>query len=585
MKAPFEGQSLQALLFPPDTALGRLSFEALPRDGAIVHQLAELACERGDYRIAYLWFARAFLLNQNDASLVNAANCLIQCGLFDHAQDILEEALRRRPEHAPTWFNMGCLWLTRQNFSDAQDAFTQAIRFDPHDPDAWRNRGIARRALGEMRESHEDLAQAVELMQAQRGHEQLSPRQRLSRAMTYGQLKLHHEAIADLEAIAHGQDQAAQGSGYGWTPDARDDPWVKHTSLTNLAMAYGEIEQLDRALDLLDPLLKTADCDPDLCAAAAMFCWRLGQWRKGLSLWERRGELPNARHPAPGQLGKRLSLTDTLNGRKLLVLPEQGLGDCLQAVRYLGPLQEQGAHISVMLPAEMCRLVARSFKSIQVIEEGLEAPAHDLWCGILSLAFHCEFRGLLGGRLAKHPYLLPIPKPKLVALGVKQPTPTIQAHTRQHRKRLNIGVSWRGNPMPPINQNRFIPLALCVPLFKRDANWFSLQWQPTAAELRLLDDHDHVVRLDPGIKTMDDAASLCSELDLLITVDSALSHLAGGLGVAQWLLLKKAHEWRWYEHQAFAPLYPNVRKFVQREAENWPDVIKQVCFELDVLIS
>ena len=139
--------------------------------------------------------------------------------------------------------------------------------------------------------------------------------------------------------------------------------------------------------------------------------------------------------------------------------------------------------------------------------------------------------------------------------------------------------------MPPINQNRFIPLALCVPLFKRDANWFSLQWQPTAAELRLLDDHDHVVRLDPGIKTMDDAASLCSELDLLITVDSALSHLAGGLGVAQWLLLKKAHEWRWYEHQAFAPLYPNVRKFVQREAENWPDVIKQVCFELDVLIS
>lgn len=573
MQAPSGEQSLKELLFPPDTALAKLSFEALPGDGAIVHQLAELACERGDYNIAYLWFARAFLLNQNDASLVNAANCLIQCGLFDNAQDILEQALRRRPEHAPTWFNMGCLWLTRQNFSEAQDAFTQAIRFDPHDPDAWRNRGIARRALGEMSESHEDLAQAVELMQAQRGHEHLLPRQRLSRAMTYGQLKLHDKAIEDLKALAQDHEKNS------------DDPWVQHTSLSNLAMAYGEIEQLDCAIELLDPMLKAADCDPDLCAAAAMFYWRLGQWREGLSLWERRGELPNARHPAPGKLGKRLSLTDTLNGQKLLVLPEQGLGDCLQALRYLGPIQNQGAHISLMLPVEMCSLVARSFKGIQVIEEGLEAPAHDLWCGILSLAFHCEFRGLLGGELVNHPYLLPIPKPKLVALGKKQPTAAMQAHTRQHRKRLNIGISWRGNPMPPINQNRFIPLALFAPLFKREANWFSLQWQPTAAELRLLEEHDHVVRLDPGIKTLDDSASLCTELDLLITVDSALSHLAGGLGVAQWLLLKKAHEWRWYEHQAFAPLYPKVRKFVQREAENWPAVIKEVGFALDALIG
>jgi tetratricopeptide (TPR) repeat protein len=513
------------------------------------------------------------LLDKDDASLVNAANCLIHCGLFDHAQAILEEALSRRPDHAPTWFNLGCLWLTRQAFANAEMAFTQAICLDSNDPDSWRNRGIAKRALGSIAESNSDLVHAVELMQIQRAHEQLSPRQLLSRAMTFGQLKLHEKAIEDLKALALDDE--------GHT----EDSWVQHTSLANLAMAYGEIERLDCAIKLLKPLLEADDCDPDLCAAAAMFYWRLGRWREGLSLWERRGNLPSARHPASSQLAKCLSLCDALEGRKLLVLPEQGLGDCFQALRYLQSLQALGCIITLMLPAEMCSLVARSFSDLTVTEESVEAPAHDLWCGILSLAYHCEFRGLLANPKQSKPYLLPRPRPKLVALGRGDQKTSSQPPTAQPSKKLRIGVSWRGNPMPPINQNRFIPLALLLPLFEREAHWFSLQWQPTAAELRLLDHHPHVIRTDPGIKTLDDVASICCDLDLVITVDSAIAHLAGGLGVCQWLLLKKAHEWRWYEHQAFAPLYPNVRKFVQREAENWHAVIEEVTLALDAKIS
>jgi len=253
---------------------------------------------------------------------------------------------------------------------------------------------------------------------------------------------------------------------------------------------------------------------------------------------------------------------------RLLIWAEQGLGDTLQFVRYIPLLAARG--ISVILEVqdhtllELCRTLSGVR---QVIVRGTQPPAADFQAALLDLP---RLFGTTLQTIPDHiPYLL-----------------TSNEKYRTWRERLPsdkplVGLVWRGNPGHINDANRSCSLELLLQLTTKLPNirFLNLQWQPTQAETSLLQQHGI---FDPtaDLQQLDDTAALLAHLDLLITVDTAVAHLAGALGRPVWMLLPFAPDWRWGVKESSSPWYPSIRLFRQEAPRDWQSIIKQVSAKL-----
>lgn len=256
---------------------------------------------------------------------------------------------------------------------------------------------------------------------------------------------------------------------------------------------------------------------------------------------------------------------------RLLVWAEQGLGDTIQFVRYLRLLADRG--ISVVLEVHdrtLRELCATTPGAEQVITLGDQLPPVDCQVALLDLPH------LLGTILAT----IPARTPYLVAPPDKRRT----WQQRLPQGKPLVGLVWRGNPRHINDANRSCPLELLLELTSRqtDCTFLSLQWQPTPAETELLQRHG-VVDMTDGLAQLDDTAALLDNLDLLITVDTSVAHLAGALDRPVWLLLPFAPDWRWGLKRTTSPWYPSLRLFRQPAVQDWSSVISQVAAELATL--
>lgn len=255
-------------------------------------------------------------------------------------------------------------------------------------------------------------------------------------------------------------------------------------------------------------------------------------------------------------------------GQSILVWGEQGLGDTIQFVRFLPLLRPFFQHIYVECQSHTLAGIIASAPSIdQLFVSGQTLPPVTAQVPMMSLPH------LLGTTFAD----LPSPTPYLAADPDKQ-------HAWQSSlppDSVLIGLAWRGNPQHNNDKNRSCPADLLLHLGTqfRDISFVSLQWQPTQAEQQLLLQHgihDHTHRLHD----LSDTAALIANLDLVITVDTAVAHLAGALGKRVWLLLPFAPDWRWGLERTDCPWYRTMRLFRQHQTGDWPHVITTVIEKL-----
>ena len=263
---------------------------------------------------------------------------------------------------------------------------------------------------------------------------------------------------------------------------------------------------------------------------------------------------------------------EPIDGRRLLIVHGQGLGDLLQMLRYVPRLRERGAELLLESPAPLASLL-RTFPGIAQVYPPGAAPRErfDVFARAMSLARLCGEDGASGD--SGVPYIAADP------VRVEQWGQRIGPRDG----RLRVGFAWAGSPQHQNDRRRSIPLAAFAPFAAvAGVHAFSLQYGPRAADeppagLAL-------TRFGDSIADMSDTAAVVAQLDLVISADTAVAHLAGALGVPVWLLLPWRPDWRWSPSATDTPWYPAMRLFHAREP-TWERVLNEAAGALSALAA
>jgi tetratricopeptide (TPR) repeat protein len=276
-------------------------------------------------------------------------------------------------------------------------------------------------------------------------------------------------------------------------------------------------------------------------------------------------ELGRDRHRFPGP---RWDGT-VLAGKTLLVYPEQGLGDALQFARYATLVADTGARCVIRCPDALAPLLATIPGVAEVRRDGEALPQYEAHLPLLSLP----------RVVGTTPDTIPATVPYLSVSDVKRAA--ARATLARAGTAPRIGLCWAGNAAHGNDRNRSLPLAAFAALFAVPGiAWFSLQQGKAAAQLAAIPAADHVVPLAADTALVDTAA-LIAELDLIITVDTSIAHLAGALARPAWVLLPFAPDWRWQLGREDSPWYPTLRLVRQPRARDWQSVVARVKARLE----
>lgn len=299
------------------------------------------------------------------------------------------------------------------------------------------------------------------------------------------------------------------------------------------------LNRLPEAEAALREALRLAPQAPATRHALGTVLMAQGRYREGWPLYDARRDVPELGLPRPP--GQRPEWQgEALAGRSLVILPEQGFGDQIQYARFAPRLAAQGAKVTLICEKPLARLFALNLGvQVMVAEGAVSLPPSDYWVLTGSIVGRL---GLGPDEIPNAPYLQAEPHPK--AAG-------------------RIGIVTRGNPKHANDANRSLPEAAARELMRLPG---ALSLDPT----------------DLGARDFQDTASVIAGLDLVITVDTAVAHLAGAMGRPVWILLpSRMTDWRWMTDRTDSPWYPSARLFRQPTSNDWGPVIAEVRDALD----
>ncbi|MFL9945287.1 tetratricopeptide repeat-containing glycosyltransferase family protein [Paraburkholderia agricolaris] len=265
----------------------------------------------------------------------------------------------------------------------------------------------------------------------------------------------------------------------------------------------------------------------------------------------------------------RLWLGEPVAGRSFLLVGEQGRGDEIQFMRFAEWLKQRGGIVDVLVSKPIVE-IARSMTGVRKVLTQVPAGPYDYWCHMMRIPEH----------LKVNLSTLPGPVPYIFALPEKvghwrDRINVISSGERCNQRR--VGIVWSGGPYHVHDRFRSVGLAGMEPLFSvPGVSWFSVQKGESEQESESLSDNFNIHTLGPEIENFTDTLAILHSLDLLITVDTSVAHLAGAAGLPVWTLVPAYTEWRWLTDRTDSPWYPSMRLFRQRELGDWTAVIEDV---------
>jgi len=464
---------------------------------------------------------------------------VVRQGLGDlpGAAACFERALALRPELAEAHNSLGLTLRRQQKLTQARAHYERALALKPDYADAWSNLGVLLRLMDELDASEQCLAKALALRPENAGildnlGNTLRDQGRLEESAA-----LHQQAIAAQPKFAHAHNNL------GYTL----------RKLGRLREARASFLQA-QALDARSPDIRWNLCLLDLLEGNFVAGWR------GYEVRQERNESRPRQFAQPQWRGERL------DGARILLHAEQGLGDSLQFLRYVPMVIAAGGRVILNVPATLRRLAAElpGVETVTVGDEPL--PAFTWHCPLMSLplAFRTEPDSIPG----HVPYL-------------KTPDEALEAADRLTWAAgdVRVGLVWSGNPKCAEDRMRSLRLADFEPLLAvNGVRFYSLQVGAAAGQLGSMP--TGVTDLRSAIHDFADTAALVEHMDLVIAVDTSVAHLAGALARPTWLLLPFAPDWRWLLRREDSPWYPTMRLFRQPRFGDWAAVVERVRDEL-----
>ena len=485
-------------------------------------------------------YREAVTLAPNDAAVhSDMAAALVAAGEFDAARARARLALELDPGLAAAHLNLGLALqgIGGQTAQQAEDSFRRAAELAPGLADAHQALGQIHQARGEDDHAIEYYRQAI---QAQPG-------------MVEAHCNLGNilRKRFDLPAAIVQYDAALASD-----PDAAVVHANKGVALHELGRFEGALEAYDRALSI-NP--DDAECQRN----RAMTLLLLGRFAEGWKAYEARWGTQRFAGQKSGSDKPRWRPGKEEPGATVLVEAEQGFGDTVQFIRYAPMLAGLGVHVVLRCPAVLTRLMASAEGVTQVVDQAAALPTHDLHVPLMSLpdAFETD----LSTVPSEVPYLAPpdadVDAWRASLAGLQGPL---------------IGLAWKGSANHPRDRIRSPGLSPLLPLLDMPgATFVSLQKDGGQKDLAT---HgvDTVVDVTDEISDFASTAALIACLDVVVTCDTAVGHLAGAMGRPVVMMLPHVPEWRWLLDRDDTPWYPTMRLFRQKSPGNWGELVERM---------
>lgn len=468
------------------------------------------------------------------------------------AETILRQVLRVVPEHQQALQILGLVKYQTSQFAETLEIFQRLLELAPDNPDNYNNLGLGYSGLGYFEKAHASVSKAIEM----------SP----NSPMFWNNLAIQYRHLKDLPAALEAMMKAIQ-------LDSSAPMWV------NLGGIYGHMKKFPESVECFK---KAIELDPRSAAAHVDLAYSnhlMGNWKEAFEEYEWRFFLfAQLRYYLETyDQTKKWDGQQSLDGKRIILFAEQGLGDLIQFIRYAKDVKQRGAHVIIHCTdhlkslIERCEGVDETFVRDIMIGRGESIPPHDFHCSLISLPYllRCEtYSGV--------PYIKPIEK-----LGVKSLYPDS----------FNIGIVWAGNPGHPHDATRSVQLQYFrkiselpgVKLFSLQVDDRPRKYANNKSIIDLTEGAEgmNLILMGDLIQNFDDTANILAGLDLLISVDTATLHLAGALGVPSWLLLPFNNDWRWKAEGETTPWYDSVRIFRQEKLDDWQGVFDKLHEEVN----
>ncbi len=503
-----------------------------------------------------------------------AGFALARLGRTSEAGKRYRRALTMRPDFAVAWINLGCLLRDEGREADAEAALRRALELRPDLISGWVNLALLERNRRRPEAAEANLRRALAL----------NPNQ-VETLVAWCQFRAAERDVAGARAwmrwaIARNAefDEAVNMHGIVLHLEGRFEEAVRvferaeemgsRAAASNRGNSLLDLGHMEKSLKAHEAAVEQDRASAGAAYNLALTQLRLGDWERGWAGYEARWRFREV-HRRPRRFTQPRWNGEELRGERVLLHAEQGLGDTIQFCRYAALVAARGG-VPVL---EVQAAAERLMRSLAVVRSGLAETAvmdaggleFDVECPLMSLP------AVFGTTIETVPWTG-------AYLGADEELIRKKhAQFRSTRSGIRVGLAWAGNPKYKADAARSMRLKTLVPLLRGvDANWISLQKGEAAEQLATLPDDVLVADGSSGERDLAETAALMATLDLVITTDTCIAHLACAMGKPVWILLPHLADWRWMETPERTPWYPTARLFRQSVTGDWVEVVGRV---------
>ena len=478
------------------------------------------------------------------AAYSNLGLALAELGRHEDALARYARAIALQPDYVQAYYNQGIAQHALQQYPAALASYAQAIALQPDHFKAYCNRGVSLHALGQFHEAIASFDKSIEIQP------HYAPAY-YNRGLALKELNALPEALASFDRAIVCQPAYAQ-------------------AYCNRGMALYALGQMEDALASYDQAIAL---DPKHAQAywnKSLALLSQGDYQNGWPLYEwgwaagQRGAAPP--YAQPLWLGR-----ESLQGKTLLLSTEQGLGDSIQFARFTSRVKALGARVLLHAPAALTRLFQTLADVDGIIPKGDALPEFDFYCPLLSL-----------------PLALGLQVPSLAA--PEQYLASTEARRQQWaallgpQTGLRVGLVCRGAAGYHADRQRSLDLETLLAYLPPGPHYICLQKELRPDEAALCASR-HIGFFGDQLHDFADTAALCDCMDLIISVDTSVAHLAAALGKPTWIMLPYRSDWRWMQNRTDTPWYPTATLYRQNAPGAWAEVLERVAWDMAPMLG
>lgn len=486
-------------------------------------------------------------------------------GRLADAEAIYRQVLAQEPNHPSATHNLGLVLQFSGNVEEGIRLMRRSIELNRQSPHFRQNLAVGYRTTGRLQEALEVLKEAI----ARFPYEGIL---RQEMGLVLDKQGRYEDAVAEYRRALN----LSQPRGSALTPQLA---MTVARMQVNLGSALSKLEKVEEAVAAAQEAIKLRPDYPLAHMNLADGLFKLGRLQEAWPEYEWRWRRPNftekwPNYPQPMWDGS------LLNGRTLLLWHEQGLGDTIQFCRYAPLAAQRGGKVIVYCQPELQRLLSTLDHSVEVLASGGSLPRFDVHLPLMSLP------RIFNTSLQTIPFTRGYLKPDPQTVGQWSARMASLDSDAAGTRPLRVGLAWAGSPTQANDHNRSFVFSVLEPLMRvRGVRFISLQKGYAAAQLQQSPMRDQVIDWTAELNDYADTAALIAAMDLVITVDTSITHAAGALGAPVWTMLTYEPDFRYICDKDQSSWYASMRLFRQTTQGDWAAVIERVAGALRDRVS